>query len=76
MKTFGTHKDAFTFLNGEKKKIKKQQLRHLTGFELATIIYVQGVSEKKYGVADFINILTQCCNIFRHNKYIFYLVVC
>ncbi len=39
---------------------------------------VQGVS-KKYGVANykyFNNGDTQQCNLFRHNKYNFYLVVC
>ena len=45
--------------------------------------YVPGESEKKkkkkYGVADyqyFKNGKTQYCNIFRHDKYNFHLVVC
>ena len=41
-------------------------------------MHILGVS-KKYGVADyqyFKNGDTQQCNIYRHNKYIFCLVVC
>ena len=47
---------------------------------LSCVLYftVPGVSEKKYGVADyqyFKNGNTQQCNIFRHNKYNFWLLV-
>ncbi len=41
--------------------------------------HVPGVSEKKYGVADyqyFKNGETQQCCIFRPNKYYMYLLVC
>ena len=40
---------------------------------------IQGVSEKKYGVVYFRyfkNGKIQQCNIFRHDKHNFYLVVC